>query len=194
MAASHLVPGGCGAPGRSGAHETRGRGSAGAYHGGWTDGVRGREQTPHRPGAARTVAATLLETSNHVGCGAGAGRSSNEARSSAEAPGALPDQKLPVRCSRNRRPRRTRSSEQSLKNSRSLITVSVAVEGRRREREKRCVQALRQTASGSSRRDGLKVTRDKLRTDYSLLASVAQEEVFPAPAWSAPDRGPGAHV
>lgn len=110
MAASHLVTGGCGASGRSGAHETRGRGSAGAYHGGWTEGVRGREQAPHRPGAARTAVATLLETSNHVGWGAGAGRCSNEARSSAEAPGVVPDQRLPVRCSRNRRTPRARSS------------------------------------------------------------------------------------
>lgn len=43
-------------------------------------------------------------------------------------------------------------------------------------------------------RERLKVTRDKLRADYSLLASVAQKEVRPAPAFSAPDRVRGAHV
>lgn len=47
MAASHLVTGGCGAPGRSGAHETRCRGSASAYHGDWREGVtRSRTNTP----------------------------------------------------------------------------------------------------------------------------------------------------
>jgi hypothetical protein len=48
--------------------------------------------------------------------------------------------------------------------------------------------------SRSLGRERLKVTRDKLRTDYSLLASVAQKEVRSAPAFSAPDRGREAHV
>jgi hypothetical protein len=91
MAASHLGTGGCGAPGRSGAHETRGRGSAGAYHGGWTEGVtRARTNTPR----ARSCVHGGGYASGNLqprGVGAGAGRCSNEARSSAEAPDVLPD-------------------------------------------------------------------------------------------------------
>lgn len=48
MAVPHLVTGGGRAPGGCSAHETRGRGSAGAYHGGWTEGVRA-ENNPTGP-------------------------------------------------------------------------------------------------------------------------------------------------
>lgn len=59
----------------------------------------------------------------------------------------------------------------------------------RREVDRHCFGQPR-----SLGRERLKVTRDKLRADYSLLASVAQKEVRPAPAFSAPNRGRGAHV
>lgn len=49
MTGGHQTPGGCGA------HETFGCGSAGAYHGGWTEGTREQRKTPHRFRAA-TVA------------------------------------------------------------------------------------------------------------------------------------------
>ena len=47
------------------------------------------------------VVLALLETSNYVRWGAGFDRCGLEARSSAEAPPALPDKKIPERCFRS---------------------------------------------------------------------------------------------
>jgi hypothetical protein len=72
LIASDLGIGGCGPLGRSCAHETCGCCSAGDYHGGWTEGVtRARTNTPRAQSCMHGVA-MLLETSNHVGWGAGA--------------------------------------------------------------------------------------------------------------------------
>lgn len=106
-----LVTGGGGTPGRCGAHETRGRGSAGAYHGGWTEGYEGENKHPTGPELRARRWLRFWNPPTTWGGGAGAGRCGNEARCSAEAPSVVPDQKLPVRCSRNRRTPRSRSSE-----------------------------------------------------------------------------------
>lgn len=142
------------------------------------------------------VVAALLETSNHVGWGgSGAGHEFPQGpRSSAGAPSAPPDQRMAGL--------RLPESQCVSDLIRSIMCENVCllffsrggsdIRGRRKGEESDEGSAA--DSPGPCRQETLKVTREKLQTDYSLLASVAREEELVAPAQLIPHCGLSAHV